>query len=175
MLEHEPDAGRWDRGPSATHADHRAQCSRIEKGRQVASDRAVLAWEHGKAEGRAPFNNWGGEGSHTTPPRPPCTPPPPPPRKRLSQIFFRAFGQSKFFSGAFGANRFYFRPKIFFGASENSAPPERGGGGGVGTRPWWLALLACCGAYWPLAFEPSAMTSRHPYYCGHPRCRGHPP
>ena len=24
------------------------------------------------------------------------------------------------------------------------------GGGGVGTRPWWLALLACGGAYWPL-------------------------
>ena len=42
------------------------------------------------------------------------------------------------------------------------------GGGGVGTRPWWLALLACGGAYWPLALEPSAMTSRHPYYCGHP-------
>ena len=40
--------------------------------------------------------------------------------------------------------------------------------GGVGTRPWWLALLACGGAYWPLAFEPSAMTSRHPYYYGHP-------
>ena len=36
-----------------------------------------------------------------------------------------------------------------------------GGGGGFGTRPWWLALLACGGAYWPLAFEPSAMTSRH--------------
>ena len=48
-------------------------------------------------------------------------------------------------------------------------------GGGVGTRPWWLALLACGGAYWPLALEPSAMTSRHPYYCGHPHCRGHPP
>ena len=38
---------------------------------------------------------------------------------------------------------------------------KRGGGG---TRPWWLALLACGGAYWPLAYEPSAMTSRHPYY-----------
>ena len=47
-----------------------------------------------------------------------------------------------------------------------------GGGGGVGTRPWWLALLACGGAYWPRAFEPSAMKSRHPYYCGHPHCRG---
>ena len=34
------------------------------------------------------------------------------------------------------------------------------GGGGFGTRPWWLALLACGGAYWPLAIEPSAMTSR---------------
>ena len=50
-----------------------------------------------------------------------------------------------------------------------------GGGGGVGTRPWWLALLACGSAYWPLAFEPSAMTSRHPYYCRHPHCRRHPP
>ena len=49
------------------------------------------------------------------------------------------------------------------------------GGGGVGTRPWWLALLACGGAYWPLAFEPSAVTSRPPYYCGHPHYRGHPP
>ena len=49
------------------------------------------------------------------------------------------------------------------------------GGEGVGTRPWWLALLACGGAYWPLALEPSAMTSRHPYYCGHPHCHGHPP
>ena len=43
------------------------------------------------------------------------------------------------------------------------------GRGGFGTRPWWLALLACGGAYWPLALEPSAVTSRHPHYCGHPR------
>ena len=41
-----------------------------------------------------------------------------------------------------------------------------GGGGGVGTRPGWLALLACGGAYWPFALEPSAMTSRHPHCCG---------
>ena len=54
-------------------------------------------------------------------------------------------------------------------------PGGYGGGGGVGTRPWWLALLACGGAYWPLAFEPSAMTSRHPHYCGHPHCQGHSP
>ena len=47
--------------------------------------------------------------------------------------------------------------------------------GGVGTRPWWLALLACGGTYWPLALEPCAMTSKHPHYCGHPHCRGHPP
>ena len=53
---------------------------------------------------------------------------------------------------------------------------RRAGGGGVGsirgefgTRPWWLALLACGGAHWPLALQPSAMTSRHPH------CRGHPP
>ena len=50
-----------------------------------------------------------------------------------------------------------------------------GGGGGVGTRHWWLALFACGGALWPLTLEPSAMTSRRPYYCGHPHCRGHPP
>ena len=50
--------------------------------------------------------------------------------------------------------------------------PLGGGGAGVGTRPWWLALLACGCAYWPLALEPSAMTSRHPYYCGHPHCCG---
>ena len=49
---------------------------------------------------------------------------------------------------------------------------HRRGGGGVGTRPRWLALLACGGAYWPLALEPSSMTSRRPYYCGHPHCRG---
>ena len=39
------------------------------------------------------------------------------------------------------------------------------GGGGLGG---WLCW-ACGGAYWPLALEPSAMTSRHPH------CRGHPP
>ena len=43
-------------------------------------------------------------------------------------------------------------------------------GRGVGTKLWWLALLACGGAYWPLAFEPSAMTSRHPYYYGGGSC-----
>ena len=57
---------------------------------------------------------------------------------------------------------------VFFGGvgdkGRRSVPGTEGGG--VGTRPWWLALLACGGAYWPLAFEPSAMTSRHPYYCG---------
>ena len=30
-------------------------------------------------------------------------------------------------------------------------------GGGVGTRPWWLALLACGAAYWPFSLEPSAL------------------
>ena len=49
---------------------------------------------------------------------------------------------------------------------------ERAGGGGVGTRPWWLALLACGSAYWPLALEPSAMTSGPPHYCGHPPAGG---
>ena len=55
---------------------------------------------------------------------------------------------------------------------ENRSDHGTGGGGGVGTRPWWLALLACGGAYWPLPFEPSAMTSRHLYYSGHLRCHG---
>ena len=57
----------------------------------------------------------------------------------------------------------------------NIGPLERqmwGVWGWVGTRPWWLALLACGGAWWPLAFEPSAMPSRHPHYCGHPPAWG---
>ena len=66
------------------------------------------------------------------------------------------------------------RPLVCVGTSAG-APCLPPWGGGFGTRPWWLALLACGGAYLPLAFEPSAMTSRHPYYCGHPHCRGHPP
>ena len=37
--------------------------------------------------------------------------------------------------------------------SKKRVPGYRGGGGG--TRPWWLALLARGGAYWPLSFEPS--------------------
>ena len=52
---------------------------------------------------------------------------------------------------------------------------DSGGGGGLAQGLWWLALLACGGAYWPVALEPSAMTSRPPYYCGHPHCYGHPP
>ena len=58
-------------------------------------------------------------------------PPPPPAIKILGQNFLRAFGRSKFFSGAFRAN--WFRPKIFFGASNNSAP--LGLGWGAGTPP----------------------------------------
>ena len=84
------------------------------------------------------------------------------------------------------------------------APFGHFGLGGFGTRPWWLALLACGGAYWPLALEPSAMTGggsrgggggTRPWWlalsaCGgaywplalepsamtsrHPYCRGHP-
>ena len=57
------------------------------------------------------------------------------PFKRLGQMFFWAFGQSKFFSGALGGSRF--RPKIFFGsfsASKNSAPPEGGGEGEGGLK-----------------------------------------
>ena len=51
-----------------------------------------------------------------------------------------------------------------------------GGGLAPGLGGW-----LCGGAYWPLALEPSAMTSRHPHYCGHLHycrhlhCRGHPP
>ena len=43
------------------------------------------------------------------------------------------------------------------GAAYRDGP---GGWGGVGTRPWWLALLACGSAYRPLAFEPSATGGR---------------
>ena len=48
---------------------------------------------------------------------------------------------------------------------------KRGGDGGVGTRPWWSALLACGGAYWPLAFEPSAMTRGGGWGGGHQQIR----
>ena len=67
--------------------------------------------------------------------------------------------------------------KIFPGPQLRLPPAVEEGEGGFGTRPWWLALLACGAAYWPLAFQPSAMTSRPPHYCGHghPHCRGHPP
>ena len=64
---------------------------------------------------------------------------------------------------------------VQFSWKSRQATRQQGGGGGDGTRPWWLALLACGGAYWPLAFEPSAMPSRDPHYCGHPHCRWHPP
>ena len=37
----------------------------------------------------------------------------------------------------------------------------------VGSVSLWRRLLA--------SLEPSAMTGRHLYYCGHPHCRGHPP
>ena len=30
-------------------------------------------------------------------------------------------------------------------------------GGRFGTRPWWLALLACGGAYWPLVLKSSVL------------------
>ena len=39
-------------------------------------------------------------------PKSPTPPPTPAPLKRLGQIFFRAFSQSKLFSGAFGSNSF---------------------------------------------------------------------
>ena len=55
-------------------------------------------------------------------------------------------------------------PTITLRLSDNPEHSTPGGlrdaEGGFGTRPWWLALVACGGAYWPLAFEPSAMTSR---------------
>ena len=52
----------------------------------------------------------------------------------IRQIVLRAFGQSKIFSGAFGASQF--RPKNGFGASNNSGSPAGGGGGWTyGGRP----------------------------------------
>ena len=42
----------------------------------------------------------------------------------IGQIFLLVFSQSKIFSGAFGASQF--RPKNFFGASNNSGSPEGG-------------------------------------------------
>ena len=70
-----------------------------------------------------------GEGGGLTPPPPPH---PPPPFHVIGPIFLRVFGQSKIFSGAFGASQF--RPKNFFGpfgASINSGSPE----GGVPPQP----------------------------------------
>ena len=55
----------------------------------------------------------------------------PPPPKVIGQIFLRVFSQSKIFSGAFGASQF--RPKKFFGASNNSGSPA---GGGSPHSPW---------------------------------------
>ena len=49
-------------------------------------------------------------------------------------------------------------PGLFVVIHSVNEAGERGEGVGVGTRQWWLALLACGGAYWPLALEPSAMT-----------------
>ena len=112
---------------------------------------------------------WGGWGALGAP-----FPPPPPPTPRE--------GGSKGWLSFFECFSCMFHDKTVGTATVCPCPcPCRchcvtpRGGGGVGTRPWWLALLACGGAYWPLALEPSAMTSRHPYHCGHPHCRGHPP
>ena len=51
---------------------------------------------------------------------------------------------------------------------------EWGGGGWHKALVVGSASLLCGSAYWSLALERFAMTSRHPYYCGHPHCRGHP-
>ena len=60
------------------------------------------------ATGGAPFNNPAALGERGRPTPPPLDPPPPhPPQQpleRLGPIFFRAFGRSKNFSGAFSAN-----------------------------------------------------------------------
>ena len=65
-----------------------------------------------------------------------------------------------------GEKNFPYQVGFFFGGT----PPR-----GVGLAQRLGGWLACGRAYWPLAFQPSAMTSRHPYYCGHPHCRRHPP
>ena len=88
-----------------------------------------------------------------------CPPPPPPrpkPLKRLGQIFFRAIGRSKVFSGTFGTN--YFRPEIFFGAfsaSKNSAPPE-----GLDPLPPSLLFSYPTAPHSPEAHNP-AVTPQH--------------
>ena len=64
------------------------------------------------------------------------------------------------------------RPEAPLGGGRGGDLGGAGGGGGFGTSPWWLALFACGGAYWPLALEPSAMTSRPPHYCRHPAAWG---
>ena len=76
--------------------------------------------------GRVLLNNSASPGGGGVSHPPPSDPPPP----LIGLIFLRAFGQSKFLSGAFGAS--HFRPKNLFGAfeaSNNSRSPEGGGGG----------------------------------------------
>ena len=69
-------------------------------------------------------------------------------------------------TGVFGAQLPSQNLTLSTAASENFGGSGRAGEAGG---------LACGDAYWPLALEPSAMTSRHPYYCGHPHCCGQPP
>ena len=105
-------------------------------GRQKAATRCNMRREErvtvqGPVKEQQPdgMSHRGGEGGPTHPTHPPWTPPISKIHQR-GQVFFRAFGRSKMFSGAFGANSS--KPKIFFGAlgaSKNSAPPEGGGGG----------------------------------------------
>ena len=70
------------------------------------------------------FRQGGGGGGSPLDPPPPLKQvpaPPPPPPQVIGQTFLRVFGQSKNFSGTFGASQF--RQKKFFGASNNSTPP----------------------------------------------------
>ena len=85
---------------------------------------------------------------------------------RRSHVSCGGWPRSHFFFFSHGVHAPHVSPTVPEGVW--GLCPNNNTGGGVGTRPWWLALLACGGAYWPLAFEPFAMTSGHPHYCGHP-------
>ena len=88
---------------------------------------------------RAPFNNSApfgvaGLGGPTTATHSPWTHTThhPPPLKRLGQIFFRAFGRSKVFSGAFGADDL---AQKFSSAPQSPQHHWGGGGGGLDAPP----------------------------------------
>ena len=128
-LEHQATLAPHTQGPAPAHTPARARAYTQDDGifRPPALRWGLVAVDSplglGTGQSGCSASWWGREGSPhlraCSCMRPPAQPnptplfrPPPTPPKRLSQIFFRAFGRSKKFPGAFGANEF--RPEIFF-------------------------------------------------------------